>query len=421
MQKQPLFMVLGGAALFAGGIGVGKMGGTQATPVGVGATDARSQVAYSSRDWGENGGKSSTSRRSGKGDALKAILDEGDVGSRFEQLAYQMDRMADEDFALMLAEIEERGFNNVMSDERVMLISAWAKRDPLAAMAYLKENDRSDRMQFAAMATWASNDPDSAEAWARENHNGRGANDWMVGVIQGLASSDPERARTLAAELPRSKEQWRAIESTMPYVMDQGSDFSREWLEGLEDGRLLSQSAEWMARRMARENPEDAATWIASLSTKEARREASEEVALRYAREDLGAAQSWVSSLPQDTRTEAAEGVVSVMAKEDPRGAVAWLEQLGDDPDYDGAWADLVDSGYRAEPDVALASALRISDERWRDKYTNNYLSRWMKDDKAAATQFVNDYAEYLPPRAAKRFLPKEETSSPNAVFTPGG
>ena len=86
---------------------------------------------------------------------------------------------------------------------------------------------------------------------------------------------------------------------------------------------------------------------------------------------------------------------------------MAWLEQLGDDPDYDGAWVDLVQRGFKAEPAVALVGALRLSDEGWRERYTRDYLSRWMKEDKAAATEWVEEYTEYLPPKAAKRFVPK--------------
>ena len=409
MQKQGWLIAGGGILLFGGGLLVGRLNpspaptdgagigaGTKSSPKGGlvgGAENGSSRFAATKRDY-----------------SMGEILEDGDVGSRFEKLMAKLDRTESKDFQAILEDIAERGFNQVMGDERVLIISAWAKRDPLAAAQYLKEHDQGDRMQFAAMSTWAANDPDAAEAWAKANHEGKGPNDWLVGVIKGLASSDPMRAGALLVEVEdsnRSRERWHAMESTIPFVMEQGDDFARTWVESLGDGDLQSNSAEWMAKKMAREDPQTAASWIASLGTKEARREASEEVALQFAKDDLAGAQSWVKSLPEDTRTEAAEGVVSFMAREDPRAAVAWLEKLGDNPDYDGAWVDLVQRGFKEEPAVALVGALRLSDEGWRERYTRDYLSRWMKEDKAAATEWVEEYTEYLPPKAAKRFVPK--------------
>ncbi|MFC0016584.1 hypothetical protein [Roseibacillus persicicus] len=408
MKRQGWLLAGGGILLFVGGVTVGRMGQDGSSAAGskqVTSARSNSLEAQGSVSAGEE--SSSSTRSSGRSYSVSEIMSDGNMGSRFEKLTAKLERTNTEDFGAMLAEIAEQGFNGVMREERLLIISAWAARDPIAAAEYLKEHDQDDRMQFAAMATWASNDPDAAIAWARENHEGKGANDWLVGAIQGIAGTDPDLAASLIGELPRSREQWHAMESTMPYVLAKGEAAAKDWIESLSSGDLQSNGAEWMARRMAGEDPVVAAAWIDSLGTKEARREASEEVALRYARTDLAGAQRWVSSLPEDTRTEAAEGIVTHMAREDPRAAVAWLENLGDDPDYDGAWVDLVERGFNAEPGVALVGALRLSDEGWREKYTNNYLSRWMKQDQAAAQEWVAEYTEYLPPKVARRYGPK--------------
>lgn len=409
MKRQGWILASSGVLLFVGGIAIGRMsqdGYSTASPALV--QGSKSQAG--DRRTGFIGGgvdDSAASRSSAREVSMSEILGDGKMGSRFEKLTALLERTNTDDFGAMLANIADKGFNGVMREERLLIISAWAARDPIAAAEYLKENDQDDRMQFAAMATWASNDPDAAIAWAKENHEGDQANDWLVGAIKGIAATDPDWAATLIAELPRSREQWHAMESTMPYVMAKGEAAARDWIESLASGALQSDGAEWMARRMAGEDPVLAAAWIESLSTKEARREASEQVARRYAQEDMAAAQNWVRSLPEDTRTEAAEGVVSIMAAEDPRAAVAWLENLGDNPDYDGAWVDLVERGFNAEPGVALVGALRLSDESWRERYTNNYLSRWMKQDREAAQEWVAEYTEYLPPQVARRFVPK--------------
>ena len=413
MKTQGWILATGGALLFVGGLAVGRLAPREHGERVEQAAHSSKSDAISSRSngfGGESKVEALTARRASRSHLITELMSEGNVGSRFEILLAQLERSETEDFEVLLREIAERGFNGVMQEERVLIVSAWAKRDPIAAMEYLKEFDQGDRMQFAAMATWASSDPDAAEAWARENHNGKGANDWMVGVVKGLAATDPMRAGALIAEVSKSRkngERWKAMELTMPYVMERGNEYAKTWLGELGDGGLQSDGAMWMVREMDDVEPEEGARWISSLETKEARREASEVVAARFAREDLAGAQSWVKSLPEDTRTEAAEGVVAVMAKDDPRAAVAWLEKLGDNADYDGAWVDLLQKGFKAEPGVAMVSALRLANEDWRERYTRDYLSRWMKQDEAAAKQWVADYTEYLPPKVAKRFGPK--------------
>lgn len=421
MKGQRWLLCVGGTLLFAGGLVVGRMAAPAAssgTEVGEQSSKSRmSGSGYSGQGDGDGPREERKSRMAGTSASLDDILLDGDVGSRFEKLLARLDRSDGEDFAAILQEINERGFKGVMREERILIISAWAKRDPIAAVEYLKEFDQGDQMQFAAMETWASNDPDAALAWARENHEGKGANDWLVGVIKGIATTDPMRAGQLIQEVSgarNSGERWRAMEATMPFAMAQGPEYVRTWIEGLEVGDLKSRGAMWVAEKLARENPSEAAQWISSLDTKEARREASEIVAARLAREDMAGAQSWVKSLPEDTRTEAAEGVVAVMAQEDPRAAVAWLENLGDNPDYDGAWVDLVERGFKADPGVALVGALRLSDEGWREQYTGKYLSRWMKDDQSAAAQWVSEYTEYLPPKVARRYVPKPPKDKKN-------
>ncbi len=404
-------MATGGALLFGGGLVVGRLapreneeGVKERTLL---SKSSLSQTRSAEMDGGESGKEVGGARRMGQGHLITELLREGNVGSRFEILLAQLERSETEDFEVMLREISERGFDGAMQEERVLIVSAWAKRDPRAAVEYLKEYDQEDQMQFAAMATWASFDADAAEVWARENHNGKGANDWMVGVVKGLAATDPMRAGALITEVSnsrRSKERRKAMELTMPYVMERGNEYAKTWLDELTDGSLQSDGAMWMVQTMNDIEPEEGARWISSLETKEARREASEVVAARFAEEDLAGAQSWVRSLPEDTRTEAAEGVVAVMAADDPRAAVAWLEKLGDDPDYDGAWVDLLQKGFKAEPAVAMVSALRLANENWRERYTRDYLTRWMRQDETAAKQWVTDYQEFLPPKVARRF-----------------
>ena len=141
MQKQGWLIAGGGILLFGGGLLVGRLNpspaptdgagigaGTKSSPKGGlvgGAENGSSRFAATKRDY-----------------SMGEILEDGDVGSRFEKLMAKLDRTESKDFQAILEDIAERGFNQVMGDERVLIISAWAKRDPLAAVQYLKEHDQ---------------------------------------------------------------------------------------------------------------------------------------------------------------------------------------------------------------------------------------------------------------------------------------
>lgn len=244
MNPKTLFLAGGGAFLFGCGLLVGRLAGgapqTGAAEEALGgglASKSGAAVVISSggtlggtvRKAGEGsseGGLSGGRSRS-YGQPVGEILKDGDFGSRMQKLMAKLDHASDEDFLLIFEEISKSGMADVFHDEQKLIVSAWMKRDPYGAAAYLKENDSSDGLQFAAMAAWASNDPAAAEQWARENHEGERANDWLVGVIRGVAGNDPAKAGELISELPRSREQWRAMESTLPFVMEQGSAFAQ--------------------------------------------------------------------------------------------------------------------------------------------------------------------------------------------------
>ena len=83
-----------------------------------------------------------------------------------------------------------------------MLLSAWAKHDPLAALDYASANTGSPFARQSILTSWAATDPIAAMRWAEDNHEGNEANPWMVGVIRGIAASDPERATQLMNSMP---------------------------------------------------------------------------------------------------------------------------------------------------------------------------------------------------------------------------
>ncbi len=355
------------------------------------------------------GGTSRTSRPQPASVAPSAALvtnalSAGDRLGRLRALLGLMENLEADAFAGVLEQMEAEDYHVVFREEYLLVLSAWAERDPLAAAQHLVDSGTGDDgMKHAVMAAWAARDPLAAEEWARSLPEGDERSEWLVGVVQGVASSDIDVARGLIEELDGRDQRW-ALRSTLGHVLLSGEETAAAWIEQLPEGRLQSDSAEWIGERLADRDPAAAAAWVSELPTAEARRDASEEVAERYARENLADAQKWVESLPADTRHEAAEGIVDELARENPVAAFNWLSQLGDGPEYDGARRDIVRRGFGADPAAALTTALHLADDRMRSRFTSRYLERWFDDDPAAAGSWLRQHAAYVPENVRSRY-----------------
>jgi hypothetical protein len=336
---------------------------------------------------------------------ISDILATTDRSSRLRGLLNLLDRLDAKEFPGVLKELEAGGLDLAFRDEYLLVIAEWANRDPLAAVQHVSATNSDREVRDAVMSAWAAADPLAAEQWAREAHPGDGANPWLVGVIGGIARSDIEAARRLIEEFPRGGDRNRALRATLGHVLANGPTEAANWVNALNDDRLQNDGGEWLAEHLAGRDPVAAAAWVSSLNSTEARRDAAEEVAERFARHDLNAAKAWVASLPADTRLNAAAGVVEEMARQNPAAAFAWLAELGSGPELDAARREIVERGFDTNPADALTTALHLSDDRTRERYTSRYLERWFEADPIAASGWLTTHSAWLPDELRTRFV----------------
>jgi len=328
---------------------------------------------------------------------LKGALARGSRVGRLQAILAMTDRLGSDGFTRLLGDMQQSGWDVAYRNEYLLVLSAWAERDPLAAATHVHEMDGESDLKSAVMAAWSAIDPESAERWARNMADAGTANPWLVGVIEGIAAADVERARSLIEDIPRGRELNRALDATLGHVYLHGSQAAAEWINGIDDEHIQQNSAEWLAERMAIRDPEAVTAWISSLENVDAQRKAAEELAGRYASQNLIAAKSWVATLPEEARVKAAEGVVDHLARQDPAAAFHWSTELGGGPELDGVRRDIVRRGFERDPAAALTIALHLEDHRDRERFTARYLQRWIETDPAAASGWLNDNARHLP------------------------
>lgn len=334
---------------------------------------------------------------------LQSIMASTSRLDRTQRLLAFLDRLPSDQFASVYDEFRNSPGANLRGSERSLILQAWAERDPLNALSFIQEKGGEDWERETAVATWAANDPQAAFAWASSVKDEGDVNNWLLGATRGIAATNPELARDFIGQLEgRTRDQ--ALDAVKPYVMQYGFEYATSWIAGVGDEGTRNRASREMARDLANLDPAQAGQWNAAMTNVETRRDISETVADRWARADLPAAREWVESLPEDTKSEAAEGIARRYAREDPAAAAQWLTSLGTNPDLDGARRILIEESFRSSPQTSLEYVSSISDQRAQEGYYQRYLGGWMRQDEAAARQWINSNAQNLPERVVARF-----------------
>jgi hypothetical protein len=336
-------------------------------------------------------------------EAVTALANLTDPLERSRGFLKMIDRLGPDEFLAVVDEFRGLGITTERMAEYQLLLTAWAKVDPITALDYAKENTGGGFARDTILATWARNDLEGSLAWAKSNHEGEGANPWMVGIINGIADIDPIRASQLTEDLPYSHERGEALRAVVGALMKTDPNQAREWAEAVGDEKLRSGAIAYVADALSRKEPEEAAQWLASVDNVEAQQRAAENVAERLANYDMDKAKAWAESLSPEVLDNAAEGVVDRLVEKDPIQAAEWLAQIGQsDVNLDGAIGELIRGSARQDPYLAATWINGLSSQRDRERNYHRILGPWMETDKAAAQEFLQNTD--VPDSIRKRF-----------------
>jgi hypothetical protein len=321
-----------------------------------------------------------------------------------------IDQLAPEDFEEAIAHFRSLGITEDRFGEYSLLLSAWAKTDPLSALDYARENTRGGFATNTILTTWASIDPQSAIRWAESNHTGDEANPYMVGVIRGIAGTDPELATTLLTGMPRSSERGDALDAVLPYLLAKGNDAARAWIENIRDEALRSGAMLRVAERLAASDPAGTAAWLAA-NPSEATQRRMDNVYNTWARQDERAAMASLQALPPgENRSNALRGILNSIAENDPAKAVSIMDRYPSDIN-DRVVQDFVWNSYRSNPAIAVDQIARITNTNWRDHMYRRALGRWQERDPAAA----NAWMQTNPiPEPVREYIQRESKGTQN-------
>jgi hypothetical protein len=298
-------------------------------------------------------------------EAMQLNLKAGDPLDRMRQWLSYLDQLGTNDFPGVIAAFREGGVNEARMAEYTMLLSAWAKLDPLGALQYASDNIKNPFAGQTILATWAAKDPDSAIAWAKSHHSGDGANPWMVGVIKGMAGSNLDRASSLLAEMPFSRERGEALDSVLPNYLQRSASEARQWIDGLSDEKLREGATMRLANLTMNQDPTGTADWLLSHPSEATNRRIDDAMMAMW-QKDPSSVASYYSQIPEgEARKNALRGWINGVGMEDPKAAVALMDRYKTDLS-NRAVEQFVWHSMGKDPSIALNQVSRIDDENQR-------------------------------------------------------
>ncbi|MDP4625778.1 MAG: hypothetical protein NWT08_11640 [Akkermansiaceae bacterium] len=286
---------------------------------------------------------------------------------------------------------------------RPTVLQGWASTDPVNAAKYYTDNPQ----QFAMMdmmggrgrgmgaqgagaiiaGEWAKQDPDAALEWASSLKSGSG--DAMRSVVSEVAKSDPSKAAAMAATMPE-KDRKDAYESIALEWGAKNFTEASAWANGLPADQRDAAMASAIAG-LSQSSPELAATELSKMTDANALRDAAPTVVKNLARQDVKGSMDLVNGLSDDdAKRETMREVMPIWTASDSAAALDFVKSQTSADVKDSAARSYVFSNSTAPFSEQAEVAAMISDERDQARTSGMVAMRWMQQDEAGATEYIN-------------------------------
>jgi len=318
-------------------------------------------------------------------------------------------RWAESDPMAAMAHSDTMGFAGAFV--RPTILQSWASVDPENAARYYAENPN----QFGGMGgggpmgqsgaasiagEWARQDPNAALAWAN-TLQGRDKNQALSAVVREVANTDPAKAAGLAATLDGDArgDAYRTIAGQWG-----STNFSEAevWIRSLPSDQQDAAMASALAG-LSRENPQLAAQKVATMPAGDSRNEAVATLASNWGRQDPAAAVSWLMQQDSDeAKSRAMRDVIPTWTAQNDAAAYAFVNSQPSGQVRDSAASAYVFSNRSNNPGAVMKIAESIEDEGNRMRTVGMAAARWMQQDSAAATTYIQQ-SDSIPDRLKER------------------
>jgi hypothetical protein len=265
-----------------------------------------------------------------------------------------------------------------------LFFHAWATFAPRDAIDYAQTLDRSETMYAtrAALASWAAYDAPAAMKWSEANPDENKKGEYMVGIVQGVATFDLDAASDLLYGMNNTNYRFQAASVLVRNYINEGIGPAMKWADELPGGdqQLKNIVLNQVASEVAQRNPERCAEWALELKEGEGRKRVIAAVINYWSRSSHEAVAAWVKELPEGgNKYHAIEQMVNQWAWRNPVSTANWLNNFPAskklDPSIDNFARRIMDK----EPATAASWAHSIVNEDRRKKSLGHVFKNWKK------------------------------------------
>jgi hypothetical protein len=326
--------------------------------------------------------------------SLRWGLEDRDWLTRTWRISSFLQQLGPENLASAL-EILQPHIPWLVTDEIRLLMFAWARFDPPAALAPALTWPVPQRRNAAgaAMYAWAFRDPEAALDALEEIDEPELVEFMRSRLIEGWAHGpDKQRLSDYLASLPEGPARLTYVGKLSWELVRDGPEAVAQWAEDVPaaDAGYKADVFAQAASTLAALDPSGTATWLERHLERGYAARAVRVLVRTWAGADAPTALAWIARRPDDElRRSAVFEAFGVWLDHSPQEAERWLEASTPARVFDPAIRALVARRRRDEPAVALGWALRLSDSGLRQEVATDVGREWVERDPEAARTWL--------------------------------
>lgn len=265
-------------------------------------------------------------------------------------------------------------------------LEGWVAADPEDALAWLREQPRSERRDEVigiALSQYAEQDPKAAATWAEANLSGNDLNNTLLLIIEEWAVQDGAGAADWLNTRPQSHERDAALEGTLFTWAANEPEAAVAYLQQHPGGGELSSILRYATfAGWAKTDPENAVR--ASLQSSRLHQDPEQfaNTLANWATIDLPASSDWLLAHLSDgpERAAAVLEIAGMYADQSPESGIEWLDRLEPGKERESAANKLISEWASSDPAAASDWAVKqnsatLTDETIRE-ITHGFLIR---------------------------------------------
>lgn len=268
------------------------------------------------------------------------------------------------------------------------LMRAWTTNDPAGAAASLSKLPRKVAVEQArtVASAWSRRDPEAAMAWIARETDPAIRSGALSSAIASIAKVDPDKAIAFAGAQPTG-ERRRLLQSAAASMAGADPQKALQWAGTLSDPMERQRCMAAIASASGYSDPDTARAAVAMMPPGVRRSSAMGNIAGQMSWSDPVDAKEWASGLKGEDRMKALQSIVYGFSKEDPDEAVKLMSELPAARNGEWAWRNIAESKALIDPASALTWAAGLDSEQARVTSLRAIIDNWASHspEKAAA------------------------------------